>query len=32
MGNFFAQENDDVVTMENNWKVREQARVYCWLF
>ena len=27
MGNFSAQENDDVVTMENNWQVREHARV-----
>ena len=26
MGNFSAQEIDDVVTMENNWKVQEHAR------
>ena len=25
MDNFSAQDNDDVMTMENNWKVREHA-------
>ena len=25
---FFAQENDDVVTIENNWQVREHARMH----
>ena len=25
MGNFYAHENNDVVTMENNWLVREHA-------